>query len=206
MVFVLDIDRGELLALDPDDTIRWHDLVAGAAPGDAHGDAASARLLASARARGWLGRDGAGDGDPGRSTPGVGGLLRTSPPLAAYACLVRSYASSGRRPFRRTYAWAQAAARLRRPPTLALDRASAAFARAECFVVSRRARADCLPRSLALFVFLCHAGVPATHRIGIDRYPFRAHAWVEQGGQPVLDSPARIARYTPIASIAGEDG
>jgi hypothetical protein len=83
----------------------------------------------------------------------------------------------------------------------ALDRAAAAFARAENFFVPRRAPDDCLPRSLALFRFLRMMGLPAEHVIGCRRAPFFAHAWVECGRRVVLDDDHR-AELTVLARIA----
>lgn len=70
-----------------------------------------------------------------------------------------------------------------------------------------RRRLDCLPRALAAFVLLRRRGVPATLRIGVKRFPFGGHAWVECRGE-VLDDPAgdwRHESWTPILSI-GEPG
>ena len=84
-----------------------------------------------------------------------------------------------------------------------LDRALRAFGRAENAFAIRRAPRDCFPRSIALFSFLRELGIPAEHRIGIDRYPFRAHAWVEYGGRVLADHAGNGAVFTTIARIAG---
>jgi len=83
---------------------------------------------------------------------------------------------------------------------LPLRQALAAFRRAECFYVSRRAPDDCLPRSLALHRFLRDAGLPATHCIGFDRGGTGAHAWVECQGDVVLDRDrrAQMVRLVPV--------
>jgi hypothetical protein len=81
-----------------------------------------------------------------------------------------------------------------------LASALAKFSVAENFMLLRRAPKDCLPRSLALFRFLCAMGFPARHVIGVDLAPFRAHAWVEVHGEVVLDADWR-GSYTVIASI-----
>ena len=45
----------------------------------------------------------------------------------------------------------------------------------------------CLARSLVLGTLLARRGIPATLVIGAHAAPsFRAHAWVEHAGQPVL--------------------
>jgi Transglutaminase-like superfamily len=80
--------------------------------------------------------------------------------------------------------------------------ARAAFLRAENFYVRRRAPNDCLPRSLALYVYMRDLGFPVLHCIGARRFPtFRSHAWVEYKREPILDQRAKIADYTVIASV-----
>ena len=59
---------------------------------------------------------------------------------------------------------------------------------------------DCLPRSLAIYVLLRRQGVPATLRIGVKRFPFAAHAWVECLGE-VLDDSIDDWRHEPYVSI-----
>jgi hypothetical protein len=86
--------------------------------------------------------------------------------------------------------------------TLLLTRAIAAFSRAENFFHLRRAPQDCLPRSLALFGFLRQLGLGAEHVIGVQLFPFLAHAWVEYRGHVVHDDPENPRRFTAIAKIA----
>ena len=61
---------------------------------------------------------------------------------------------------------------------------------------------DCLPRSLAIYVLLTRQGVPATLRIGVKRFPFAAHAWVECLGEVLDDSMDDWLHepYVPILS------
>ncbi len=59
---------------------------------------------------------------------------------------------------------------------------------------------DCLPRALTIYVLLRRRGVPATLHIGVKRYPFGAHAWVECLGD-VLDDSIDDWRHEPYASI-----
>jgi hypothetical protein len=74
------------------------------------------------------------------------------------------------------------------------------FRRAENFFVFRRAPDDCLARSLALYRFLREAGHPAEHVIGVRRFPFQAHAWVECEGAGALDD--RAPAFTPLTRLA----
>jgi hypothetical protein len=59
-------------------------------------------------------------------------------------------------------------------------------------------RARCLERSLTLHVCLHWCGVPTTVRLGVQPYPFTAHAWVELDGEPVGDSPDSVALFCPL--------
>jgi len=63
-----------------------------------------------------------------------------------------------------------------------------------------RRRLDCLPRSLAIYVLLRRQGVPATLRIGVKRFPFAAHAWVECLGE-VLDDSIDDWQHEPYVPI-----
>jgi hypothetical protein len=76
-----------------------------------------------------------------------------------------------------------------------------AFSIAENFVPSADARIDCLPRSLALHRFLVTAGVAADHCIGVRRFPFGAHAWVEVGNVVVCDADAFVQKFDVIARL-----
>ena len=70
-----------------------------------------------------------------------------------------------------------------------------------------RRRLDCLPRALTLYLLLRRRGVPATLHIGVKRYPFGAHAWVECLGE-VLDDTTDDWRHEPYVPIisTGEPG
>jgi hypothetical protein len=69
------------------------------------------------------------------------------------------------------------------------------------------AQAACLHQAAALQLWLQRTGLPAQFRIGVrkDGDALRAHAWVEVAGQPLLNTPAELARFTPIF-VAGERG
>jgi len=79
--------------------------------------------------------------------------------------------------------------------------AERAFSLAENFFIIASAPKDCLPRSLSLYRFLLMAGVPADHVIGVRRFPFQAHAWVECAGRVVFDSPHFVRCYTELARM-----
>ena len=65
-----------------------------------------------------------------------------------------------------------------------------------------RRRLDCLPRALTTYLLLRRRGVAATIHIGVKRYPFGAHAWVECRGEVLDDSRDdwRHEPYVPIVS------
>jgi hypothetical protein len=124
--------------------------------------------------------------------------LLSRPAMAgALACLLGTRRALKRNGFRTTYeSYAQIALR---PGTKPLASALRAFTRAENVFVAGRAPGDCLLRSLSLYRFLRSLGCPAEHVIGVRRFPFKAHAWVEYDGAPLLDG--RACEFTSIARI-----
>lgn len=63
-------------------------------------------------------------------------------------------------------------------------------------------RAVCLEQSLALYVLLRRRGVPAELRIGVQPFPFAAHAWVEVEGRPVNEDEETVASFRVMAEPA----
>jgi transglutaminase-like putative cysteine protease len=63
-------------------------------------------------------------------------------------------------------------------------------------------RARCLEQSLALYVLLRRRGVPAQLRIGVQPYPFNAHAWVELSGAPLNEQPEMVRQFVPLQDFA----
>lgn len=59
-------------------------------------------------------------------------------------------------------------------------------------------RAQCLERSLVLYDYLRRRGVAARMRLGVQRYPFMAHAWVEYRGEPINDVPEHVRIFTAL--------
>lgn len=66
------------------------------------------------------------------------------------------------------------------------------------------ARARCLERSFALHVCLGRCGIPTTVRLGVQPYPFAAHAWVELDGEPIGESPDSIALFRALPITGAE--
>ena len=61
--------------------------------------------------------------------------------------------------------------------------------------------AACLERSLMLYWYLRRAGVPVAYRMGVQMYPFLAHAWVEHRGVPINDVPEHVRLFRPIEGV-----
>lgn len=64
-------------------------------------------------------------------------------------------------------------------------------------------RAQCLEQSLALFLLLRRRGIPAELRLGVQPFPFAAHAWVEHAGHPVNEREDYVTRLAPFPSLGG---
>jgi hypothetical protein len=65
-------------------------------------------------------------------------------------------------------------------------------------------RARCLERSFALHVCLGRCGIATAVRLGVQPYPFAAHAWVELDGEPVGESPDSIAPFRALPMTGAE--
>ncbi len=62
-------------------------------------------------------------------------------------------------------------------------------------------RVECLEYSMSLSRLLLSLGICPTFRIGVQRYDFLSHAWVEVGGQVLGDDPNLPKRMYPIVEI-----
>ena len=62
-------------------------------------------------------------------------------------------------------------------------------------------RAICLEQSVACYVLLRRHGHPAQLKVGVQPYPFRAHAWVEVGGRPVLENEDELVKFVPFPGV-----
>ena len=68
--------------------------------------------------------------------------------------------------------------------------------------------ASCLTQSLALQHLLARSGHNSQVCIGVTKEPgvgFKAHAWVEYKGQPLLSSAAQVERYVSLFVTEGND-
>jgi len=62
-------------------------------------------------------------------------------------------------------------------------------------------RALCLEQSLVLYFVLRRRGVPAELKVGVQPFPFVAHAWVEHNGSPLNEHEEFVTRLAPFPSF-----
>lgn len=63
-------------------------------------------------------------------------------------------------------------------------------------------RAVCLEQSLALYLLLRRRGVSAELKLGVQTYPFYAHAWVELDGEPVNEDREVADKFRTLPEFA----
>jgi hypothetical protein len=62
-------------------------------------------------------------------------------------------------------------------------------------------RARCLHQSIALYYLLRRQGIEVEHRIGVQPYRFRAHAWIEFRGRPINERGSEITGLVVLPSV-----
>jgi transglutaminase superfamily protein len=60
-------------------------------------------------------------------------------------------------------------------------------------------RVRCLEQSLTLYTCLRRLHIDVSLQVGVQPYPFLAHAWVEYRGQPVAETWDKVSTFVPIA-------
>lgn len=65
-----------------------------------------------------------------------------------------------------------------------------------------RRRLDCLPKALATYRFLRLRRIPVELCIGVAKYPFAGHAWVEYEGRILDEKPYRVRFFTVLKRLA----
>jgi hypothetical protein len=78
-----------------------------------------------------------------------------------------------------------------------LDEIIAAVSRGTRFYY--RKRLDCLPRALTTYYLARKASIPVEICLGVKKYPFAGHCWVEYDGNIIADTPSRVRMYTILA-------
>jgi hypothetical protein len=198
LIYVLDLKSEAYFALEPKYSAAWMAL---AANGHKNGSDLDQDFYKTLEANGWL----TSIARPSRPTGwrAIRWILRSlrSSALAAWVCLAYVSVSLKVRGFNDLMERLEC---LPSPNDDGLDDARATlaqtnFLRAERFFISSRGADDCLPRSLALYLFivLC-CGLPARHHIGIRRYPFEAHAWVTHHRIALLDKQSRVDEFAEL--------
>ncbi len=64
-----------------------------------------------------------------------------------------------------------------------------------------RVRRDCLPNAMLAFYLMRKLGLPVELCLGVRKFPFKAHAWVEFEGRVVFTTPADIPKYKVIMKM-----
>lgn len=205
VIYVLDLVNDLYLALDPELTDRWGRFFAEGTDKSFPHDPV---LRAEFERRGWLVERPVGGGIPGHVMRRL--FLRrpvrsTAPflTLRAWWCLLLVTVSLRTQGLWFTYHVVQQIAKVSRSASV-LDRDVAIehFLAAERFFITGYGTNDCLPRSLALYAFLAGVcNIPAEHHIGVERFPFTAHAWTSIGGVPCVDSPARLRCFCALSTL-----
>jgi hypothetical protein len=61
-----------------------------------------------------------------------------------------------------------------------------------------RKRLDCLPRALTLYYLARRRAIPVEFCLGVKKYPFAGHSWMEYQGEIIGDRPNRVKLYTVL--------
>ncbi len=195
LVVILDVSVGDYTILDRSQAMMWAALLAGGPL-----DADAAAFASDCEHAGFLTTEDVAQPAAGRGTPlrlprWIPGWM---PAAAALLAMRRAMRRGGfAKAYARLSAWHGGGSM--RP----LDAALVDFRKAEALLPPGNGLRDCLPRSLALFAYLRRLGHPAEHVIGVQVYPFGAHAWVECHGRLLLDEAGFIAGYVPLARLGG---
>jgi hypothetical protein len=102
---------------------------------------------------------------------------------------------------RRTLRWVRGGA----APAGGAPLSQPAIARAVHVVATAAAfyprRALCLEQSLVLYRLLRRQGAPVRLRVGVQPFPFMAHAWVEHEGHPINEHEDFVMQLSPFPSL-----
>ncbi|HEX6560334.1 MAG TPA: lasso peptide biosynthesis B2 protein [Longimicrobiales bacterium] len=63
-------------------------------------------------------------------------------------------------------------------------------------------RSQCLEQSVAGYVLLRRRGFDVHVRIGVQPYPFAAHAWLELDGRPLTESEEVVQTFAIMPEVA----
>ena len=201
-IFILDLRLGQYFALGPEHVDPWLALM-GRFPASAPPPAAVESLRQQVLSSGWLtpAQQAVPPSAPSRAKP-----VRRFRVVHAFGCMAGCMVALRVLGFQRTYSTVQRLAGRTTSTANASDIHThlQLFQTAESFFFSHKRLEDCLPRSLALFLYLRRSGLPAEHHIGIRRYPFGAHAWVKACGIDLQRAVTHGNLLRRADSIAGD--
>lgn len=129
------------------------------------------------------------DLDPSDVRPGAAARLRMA---GAASDMLLHYAG---RPFRHLIRWGRALEAARPSAPARLAREAAAFRQMLPYVPFQ---GQCLFRAFMLKAYLARAGLGAALVIGVQTWPFEAHAWMQAGPLVLDDTVEHVRAFTPI--------
>lgn len=195
VVFILDSISGQYYGLPPKQAELWllffPDRASSGKRLDMFERDDAASFLTLLREKNWI-VDAKGMHQRQTRARSAAPVWQFTPGLDAFYCLIRVSFTLRFVGFHAAYSWAKLYATpmqnvgVSAAKPLEFDAAMENFYRAERFLISHRGLDDCLPRSLALFIYLRRCGLYARHVIGVKRFPFVAHAWVEYASKILL--------------------
>jgi hypothetical protein len=102
------------------------------------------------------------------------------------------------RPFHRMARWGRA---LEAPRPSSPARVAAAAADFRWMLPFVPFQGECLFRAFMLKVYLARAGLGAALVVGVQTWPFQAHAWVQAGPMVLDDTVEHVRAFTPILTL-----
>ncbi len=130
--------------------------------------------------------------------------FRMRPPgvFTSFAMIALTDLALRRIGFARSVALARRFGKQRPEPPAASELAEQTCRRLALAATFYPGRARCLEQSLALYVLLRRRGVPVKLKLGVQPYPFNAHAWVELNGAPLNERAETIRQFVPFQDFA----
>lgn len=214
---LLDLVGDRYVGLGAISTRLWRELAAGASADVAaralatdHAlDPGTARDVVERQLEAWRAEDLLRTAAPGLPVPRVGASIGALDDAAVTATPLRLAAVAA---IAWSAVWVTASLATRGPaPTVAAlqalpvesadPRRAIPLRRAQIWLRRwfHQGRDDCWPRSLVLARALRRAGIDAQVCVGVRKFPFLAHAWVEVGGTAVNDARALLDLLVTIA-------
>ena len=107
--------------------------------------------------------------------------------------------------YARVIRWAKKLVRLNRSASSDIDLESAIRGTQQTILTATAlypGRSQCLEQAVVGFVLLRRIGLDVRVRLGVQPYPFRAHAWLELNGRPLTETPEAISQFALIPDLA----